>query len=234
MKKMMKALLCAVLCLMLPLTAAIADVEINVNGSGEVLVTADNAVVTLGVSLRDADAVQVQSQVNEKIAKIRDALIAGGIPEENIHTDYISIYPIYDYVDNEEKIAAYNASTSLAIRTSEMDRIGEIIDIAFDAGANMLNDIMFSAEDTAEASAEAMRIAVANAAEKAQILADACGMKIVGLESVTDSGAYSYTTGANNFSVKEMARDEAGATVVRAAKISVTANISAVYSAEAK
>lgn len=234
MKKMMKALLCAVLCLALMMAAAYADVEINVNGSGEVLVTADNAVVTLGVSLRDADAVQVQSQANKKIAAIRDALIAAGVPEENIHTDYISIYPVYDYVDNEEKIAAYNASSSLAIRTTEMERIGEIIDIAFDAGANMLNDIIFSAEDTAEANAEAIRIAVANAAEKAQALADACGMKIVGLESVTDSGVYTYTTGANDFSVKEMERDEAAATVVRAAKISVTANISAVYSAEAK
>ena len=58
----------------------------------------------------------------------------------------------------------------------------------FSAGANTLNGISFSASDTSEAKAEALREAVADAKNKADVLAEASGLKITGIESLSGMG----------------------------------------------
>ena len=50
---------------------ALADSTVTVSGEGEVLVPADLAIVSLGVSARDKDVLTAQSKVNETIAAIR-------------------------------------------------------------------------------------------------------------------------------------------------------------------
>ena len=104
------SLLLAILILSLIPSFAFADSEISVTGTGEVLVPADTAVVSLGVSAADKDVRTAQSMANEAIAAIRSALIEGDIAEEDINTDYINIYAMYDYSAGSEQITAYNAN----------------------------------------------------------------------------------------------------------------------------
>ena len=95
MRKLLSVFL-AVLLLAVPVTAS-ADSEITVNGTGETLVSADMAIISLGVNARDKDVLKAQAKVNEAIASIRTALIENGVAEEDINTDYINIYAMYDY-----------------------------------------------------------------------------------------------------------------------------------------
>ena len=74
--------------------AALAETKITVNGTGEVRVSADTAIISLGVNARDKDVLNAQQKVNETIAAIRTALIEQGVKEENINTDFINIYPV--------------------------------------------------------------------------------------------------------------------------------------------
>ena len=147
MKKTVSLFLVLLLILTVP-TLAFADSEITVNGTGEVLVPADAAVVSLGVSASDREVLKAQRKANEAIASIRAALISGGINETDINTDYINIYASYDYSDGSEQLKGYNANSTLAIRVTDIEAVGEVIDIAFEAGANTLNGINFSASDT--------------------------------------------------------------------------------------
>ena len=237
MKRMLKTLLLACLIALMVFTAC-ADgkdkTEINVNGSGEVLVAADTAVITLGITTQNKDVLEAQNTVNAAIEKIRTALIENGIKKEDINTDRLRIYAVYDYSNNVERLTAYNASSYLAIRTTDMDMVGKIIDIAFGAGANTLNNIEFSASDTEEASAEALTNAVKDARRKAEIMAAAAGLKITGIESITESYSYHGDSGLNAFYKNAMAADQsAGAsTLVQAAKIKVSASVSIVFEAE--
>ena len=114
------AILTAVM--MLAVSVALADTKITVSGSGETQVSADTAVISLGVSARDRDVLKAQQEVNEVIAAIRQALTDNGIPEENINTDYMNIYAIYDYNGDLETVSAYNASSTLAV-SAEQTRI---------------------------------------------------------------------------------------------------------------
>lgn len=225
----------AVLLLMLTAGAAMAETKIIVSGTGEVRISADTAVISLGVNARDKDVLIAQQRVNETINAIRDALKDQGVEEENINTEYINIYAVYDYQNGQEQLAAYNASSTLAIRVTDMESVGALIDTAFAAGANTLNGISFSASDTAEAQAEALTLAVEDAKKKAEILAQASGMKITGIELISENGVFSFENSIGNVYARDMAAPESAAdksTVVQAAKLIVSATVSITFSAE--
>ena len=237
----MKRIFACLFALMMVLMAAgaFAETKIAVNGSGEVRISADTAVISLGINARDKDVLNAQQKVNECITAIRGALIEKGVKEENINTDYMNIYPIYDYQNDQEQLSAYNASTTLAIRVTDMESVGSLIDAAFAAGANTLNGISFSASDTEEAKAEAMKKAVQDARKKAEILAEASGLKLDSIEQITEGGIFSYDNNIGNIYSKAAGFDigmeteeaEAG-TVVQAAKLVVSAAVSITFNAE--
>ena len=206
MKNQMRKIL-ALLAASVLLTAcssAAAETRIAVNGTGETRISADTAVISLGVSARDRDVLKAQQTVNENIAGIRQALLSNGVAEENINTDYMSIYAIYDYNEDVEKVQAYNASTTLAVKVTDMDSVGRLIDEAFAAGANTLNGISFSASDTDEARDESLKAAVGEARAKAEVLAEASGLKITGIETISEGNVYSYDNSVSNFSEEKM------------------------------
>ena len=233
MKKTVSMLLTLLLFLSVP-TLACADSEITVTGTGEVLVPADTAVVSLGVTTTDREVLKAQKKANETIAAIREALLEAGVREEDINTDYINIYARYDYSDEMETLVGYNASSTLAVRVTDMDEVGTVIDAAFEAGANTLNGVSFSAGDTAEAEEQAMQAAVKNAKEKAEVLADAAGLKVRGIEDITEGGTYSYDRGVmNNFAKAEAAAGaSADSTVVQAAKLTVSSTVTVTFKAD--
>ena len=229
MRKLTALLLALALCL--GFSAALADQTITVSGTGETLVAADTAVVSLGVSVRDKDALKAQSEANEVIAAIRAALTGAGFAEEDINTGYINLYAVYDYSKEIEQVAAYNASSTLAVKVKDMTRVGEVIDLAFSAGANTLDGISFSVTDDAAARAESLKAAVADAKEKAAVLAEAAGLGKMEIENIQEGSVYSYDSGANNFS-RKVAGEEAAMdspTVVRAAKICVSATVTITF-----
>jgi hypothetical protein len=111
-----------------------------------------------------------------------------------------------------------------------MGRVGEVIDLAFGAGANTLNGVSFSVADDSEARAEALKAAVADAKAKAAVLAEAAGFSELEIISVSEGGISSFDSGVNNFSRKAAGAEMDEATVVRAAKICVSAGVTIVFS----
>ena len=86
----------------------------------------------LGITARDKDVLQAQQKANEVIAAIRAVLTENGIAPEDINTGYLNIYAMYDYTEGMEEISAYNANSTLAIRLTDMEIVGQVIDLDFD------------------------------------------------------------------------------------------------------
>lgn len=226
------AALFIVLALCLSLASALADRTITVSGTGETLVTADTAVISVGVTVRKTDALEAQSAANEVVAAIRSALEAAGFSEEDISTGYINLCAVYDYSKDVEQIVAYSASSTLAVKVTDMGRVGEAIDLAFGAGANTLEGVSFSVSDDTTARAESLRAAVADAKEKAAVLAEAAGLGGIEIESIQEGSVSSFDSGVNNFSRKAFGAEEGqmdSPTVVRAAKICVSASVTVTF-----
>ena len=233
MKKVFAIILAVTL--MFTVSLALGETKITVSGTGETQISADTAIVSLGINARDKDVLAAQQKANAIMASIREAMTSLGIPEDCVNTDYMNIYAIYDYQDDQEEVMAYNAGSTLAIKVTSMDAVGEVIDSAFAAGANTLNGISFSASDTDAAKAESLKKAVADAKAKAEILAEASGLKINRIDLITEGGTFSYDNTVSNFSARGLAEEkemDAGSTVVRAAKLIVSASVTVTFEAE--
>ena len=220
---MLRRWLAALLIAVLALTGtALADAKVTVLGTGTVLMDADRATIRVGVRELAEDVIAAQSSVNARIEAIVAALEALGVGEDELSTDTISIYPNYDYSGETERIAGYSAYNALSVTIQDIDNVGKIIDAAFEAGANTLDSVTFSASDTAEANHQALALAVKDAMEKAKVLAEAAGMMLGGIESIRESGGYSYSTPVK-FARAEAAMDTA--TRVMASQLEVSATV---------
>ena len=228
MKKMFAMLLCLAI-LALGTGAALADgTALSVTGNGTVLVESDLAIVTVGVQETSKDVLAAQSTVNEKIAAIKQALLDAGVQESEINTDSINIYANYDYSDNTEVIVGYTARNSLSVRTTDMDNVGSLIDAAFAAGANTLDNVQFTVQDDSEAREQALTMAVEDARRKADVLASAAGLQVASIERISEGGVSVYDSMRNYAADTVMAAEESGGagTLVQAALVSVDASVS--------
>lgn len=225
MKRMFLILMALVM--MISCTSALADeTSLKVRGMGVVNTTADCARIVLGVRESSADVLQAQSTVNEKLNAIVAALTAAGVQPKDMGTESLYIYANYDYSSIEERLVGYTATNTISISTTQMDKVGEYIDIAFANGANTLENVAFSCLDSSEMQQEALKLAVQNAYEKAEIIAEAAGMQIVSVEAIDESTEYyGIAEGAkySNARTEEAAADQS--TMVQASSQQISATV---------
>ena len=222
MKTMTKAM-AILMAALLALTGigALAEGAMTVQGVGVVHVDADRANICLGVRVVSDDVMTAQAAINERLDSIVKALEDKGVGREAVSTDSIGIYPNYDYSE-DERITGYTAYNSIRVAVSDVGEVGAYIDAAFEAGANSLDYVEFSASDNAEAGEKALALAVESAKAKAQVLADAAGVELGDILDITENsdGYYSAT---NTFAkVEERAAGDMG-TQVFASSQQVTA-----------
>lgn len=164
----------------------------TVNGRSEVRVTPDKATVQLGVNLRGTSARQVQEEVNARLNQIIENIIEVGVRKEEIQTSEFNLTPLYaNYRPNEvqePKITGYNAGYTVTVPLTELEKIGPVIDAALQAGANQLQGIRFGLQNEEPIREEALRKAVAQARRKAELLAQAAGVRLIRLLQISESG----------------------------------------------
>jgi hypothetical protein len=222
--------LAVALLMLLAGTVALAENTITVEGIGSVRVDSDRAGISLGVREASEEVMTAQSMVNERISAIVEVLKGMGLTEDAINTNGIGIYPNYNYEDGETIIGS-TAYTNIYLPVKDVNNTGAYIDAAFAAGANSLDYVEFSATQTEEADAKALALAVESAREKAQIIADAAGVKLGKILEIRDNPDTSY--GGNGIYVKNAVEADAGSgTDVMASKQTVTASVSITFAFE--
>ena len=216
--------------LLLAGTAALAQSTITVQGIGSVKVDSDRAGISLGVRESSAEVMAAQTLVNERISAIVEVLKGMGLSEDDISTNGIGIYPNYNY-DDGETIIGYTAYNNIYLTVTDVNNTGAYIDAAFAAGANSLDYVEFSATQTQEADAKALTLAVESAREKAQIIADAAGVKLGDIVEIHDNADMSF--GGNGIYVKNAVEADTGAgTDVMASKQTITAAVNITFAFE--
>ncbi|MCX8008325.1 MAG: SIMPL domain-containing protein [Patescibacteria group bacterium] len=150
----------------------------SVTGEGKAIVVPDIAVVTVGVQTQESTAKQAQSNLNTKINAVSEAVKRLGIDEKDIQTTNYSIYPIYDWKQNTQKITGYQASTTLVIKVRDLDKANTVLDTATEQGANTIGGITFDVSDRSKAEDEARQKAFQEAHKKAQRAAQIAGFRL--------------------------------------------------------
>lgn len=213
--------------------AACPENLISVSGNGEILTAPDIGLVTVGVQTENPDVKTAQQENARIMDRIISALIAAGIPREDIQTVSYSIYPVYD--DNTrpfgQKIKYYQVISMVQVTVRDVARTGEIIDIAVDNGANQVSSVAFSLSPEKEKAlrAQALTLAVANARSDADVTAAATGVAITGVKSVSVGSVYIPVYYDNRYGGSAEMKTAAVPTPVEAGQIRVTAQVSISY-----
>ena len=224
MKKLLIMIIAAAM--ILGCSAALAqNASLTVQGAGMVYVDADRATISIGVRETGEQLADVQAAVNQKIADVISALKEMGIGEDDISTNAINIYANYDYSTDVEQLTGYTGYNSIFVTTSDVANVGAYIDAGFAAGANNLDNVEFYASDTTEAGKQALAMAVENARIKAEVLAQASGMRLGSIVEIREGAVDEY-----NMPVMYAKTEEAGAgTQVIASRQRVNAAVSITF-----
>ena len=154
------------------------ETGISVSGTGIVTGTPDTLTLTMGVSILRPTVQEAVNDAAERAQQVIDALKAEGVAEEDIQTANYSIWPQYDYRNDQQVLRGYQVDNSLSIKIRQLDRAGNVIDAATVAGgdAARVNGLRFALEDNADLLIAARAAAWEDALTKAQQLADLSGV----------------------------------------------------------
>ncbi len=183
----MKALLLFLgLILSIPLIGADSDRQtITVVGQGKAIATASIVDVQLGIENQGANAAQVQQDLAKRIEPITDMLKQQKI--QKVSTAGIHVYPQYSKDDNTT-IIGYTG-TSIISFTANVEQAGPLIDMAFKAGANRLQNLAQhpSEQAAAEAQSGALKMAANDALDQARTVLSVLGLKQKEIYKITVS-----------------------------------------------
>ena len=228
-RKIIGLLVLFALLVTLSVSAAEEIRTVTVTGTATVTVEADRASLNLGVRTQAEDAEKASQANAQKVQSVMDALKEAGIPEENITTNYYYVNALYDYSSftGEDVVKGYQVSNSLTVIVDEIDRAGEMIDIALAAGANSCDGISFQSSASLGAYDEALSGALREGRRKAELIAQATGETLGSLVSVTESyGSYS----GMRYAKVEAAMDRASGTAIMADGLDFSATVQMTFS----
>jgi uncharacterized protein YggE len=176
-----------VLALAVPATAQDNPPTLSASGEGVENAAPDMAVVTLGVLSRAATAREALDSNNADMDKVIQAVRGQAIADKDISTTGFSINPVYSRPPQprageepaEPRIVAYQVSNQIRIVVRDIDKTGAVVDSAVTAGANQAGSINFDIDDRQGLADKAIAAAIADAKRKAELMAEAAGVRLV-------------------------------------------------------
>jgi len=153
---------------------------VDVSGTGVVTVESDRAHISFAVETQAVDA-QTAVRLNADTMTATIAALRQANPEVEIETHGYSLQPLYHRPDpdtGERRIAGYTALNHVRVTVNDIDAVGSLIDAATGAGANRISALRFGSSDLEAARREALRLAVLDAREQAETIAEALGVPL--------------------------------------------------------
>lgn len=171
--------------------------RLRVTGVGEVLTEPDMATVTLGVISEAETAAEALEQNSQTVTGIIDALKAENIAARDIQTSNFSIQPKIVYPKSsrtetgEPRIVGYTVNNTLSVRIRDLGATGAILDSMVTLGSNTVSGIRFGVADPAPVEDRARKAAVADARARAELYAEAAGVKLGDIMLISESSTIS-------------------------------------------
>lgn len=217
---------------LIPLAAPAAWAEavpatITVVGDGMTEITPDMATVSIGVTTTGATAAEALTANSAALSAVLERMKAAGIEARDVQTSSLTVNPNwtgYDSSTTGPKISDYTAMNMVTVKIRKLDGLGAVLDAAVSDGANTLNGVTFGLQDPRPAMDAARKAAVEDAAAKAALMAEAAGVKLGAIQSISEGGGY----GGPAPMFKDAAAS-AAPVPVEAGSLSMTASVTVVW-----
>ncbi|MTD13853.1 DUF541 domain-containing protein [Nakamurella sp. YIM 132087] len=160
---------------------------ITATGVGIVTGTPDTFTLQLGVATSGATAKGAMESNAEKATALIAQLKAGGVLPEDLQTSQLSVQPVYD--KEGRTVTGYRVSNMVTATVHDITAAGDLIDAAQSAAGDAIrvDGISFSIDDDSELKAAARADAVRQAQAQAQQMAEAAGVPLGAVASITEA-----------------------------------------------
>lgn len=201
--------------------------RIVVSGEGVVSAEPDMATVFVGVSRQARLAEDALQSASEAAAMVLARLAAEGIEARDIQTRNIGLSPQYarNNDGSRPRVTGYVASNDLTVRVRAFDRLGAVLDAIVVDGANSMNGLSFDVADRLDLEQTARAQAVGVAREKAEVLAEAAGVTLGPVLTISEGGAGPVPFAAD----RGMMMEARAAVPVAGGEIDVRASVTLVF-----
>lgn len=152
---------------------------IRVSGTGTVHGAPDTATFTVGINTLSEDVSEATSESNEVAQAIIDALVNAGVSESDIRTSSFNVHREDRRNDaGEQQEPLYRVINSMTVTVRDTDSAGDLLALALESGANQVNNLQFTLSNADELRSEARALAVQDARERAEQLAELAGVEL--------------------------------------------------------
>jgi uncharacterized protein len=165
------------------------DRWISVVATGEATVAPDLAVVSFAVSGSGKELAPTRDDVNRRSSSVLARLRELNVADADLKAPDVAIHPEYDYRKGQ-RLTGYRVVRHMSAKVRDLDGLGEVLDGLVAAGANEVHGAQMSASDPSAAEHDALRAAVAEARARAEVLAEAGGVRLGPLARVEEEPAH--------------------------------------------
>jgi hypothetical protein len=163
---------------------------LSVSSHAEASRVPDTANISAGVVTEDANSNNAMRKNAEQMSKLMAAIKKTGIAEKDVQTSGISLHPQYRYRENSQpQITGYQASNTVNIKVRDIAGLGKVLDALAAEGANQIHGPSFEIGEPEPVFNEARRKALDQAQARAKVYADALGMKVRRIVSISENGS---------------------------------------------
>jgi uncharacterized protein len=165
--------------------------KLTLSASATIWKPSDELQLKIGVITLSDTAEGGLAENSAKMKKMVASLERAGLAKDDYETNQFSIKPTYTPMPQyppanwRPSINGYEVTNSILIHTGKLDMAGKIIDLANQAGANSIADIRFGLHSARDYWTEALSAAGANAVSDAQAIAQATGVQLVRVLSIS-------------------------------------------------
>jgi uncharacterized protein YggE len=211
--------------------SAAQPAQLSLSATGEVSLAPDQATISAGVLTRGDSAAEAVRANAQAMTRVFTQLRRAGVAERDMQTSQLSVSPVYASFNrssgdgNVQRITGYEARNTVSALVRDIDAVGSVIDAVFEAGANTLDGVSFSASQADEARDEARRRAVIELMALRDLYADAAGFDVVRLMSLNENSGgrpYPMMARAESFSADS-------STPVAAGELTISVSVNAVW-----
>jgi len=207
---------------------------VSVTGDAEIKVIPNQVVLSLGVETRDRSLAVARVQNDSVVRSVLDAIARFQVDPTDVQTDFIQVNIRYQSTA-ETVVDHYEVEKSIAVTLKDVSKFEPLLTAVLEAGANHIYNVEFVTTELRKYRDQARALAAKAAIEKANDLAAAAGLKVVGKPMNVSSYFYGggswygrlHTMGANVAQNVYQSGDRGAAEgTIALGKISVTASVS--------
>jgi uncharacterized protein len=169
-------------------TTGTPEHTITVSGSGDVSVSPDVADVLLGVTVTKPTVKDARAAAATAMTAVLAAVKQDGVADKDITTVNLSLNPVYDYSSGNSvpRLTGYQYSNTIKVTVRDLTKVANVVDDTAGAGATTIQGISFRLDNTTPVQAQARKLAMTDARARADALAQAAGVSIKGVASISE------------------------------------------------